>query len=734
MNLKILGLTVTAYILFVSDAYSQVKHLSISKVDSSITVDGIPGEYDWKNAEVADRFYQNFPYDTGYALSKTEVRVKYDDDYLYVSAICYHAPKHPLVNTRKRDFDIYYNDCFVLTLDPFKDKTNGFLFAVTPLGVQREGLISEGGTFGSGNTAEWDNKWKVKTYQGNDYWSLEMAIPFKSLRFKKNINEWGINFARHNLTINERSTWSRVPRMFSVTNIADQGYAKFDTTLTAHGWRASIMPYAIGGVAKDYEAKKDAELIGNAGFDAKVALTPSLNVDLTVNPDFSQVEADQQVTNLSRFALAFPERRTFFLENSDLFARVGFSRIRPFFSRTIGLAYNSKTRLYQQVPILGGARISGKLDKNWRIGIMDVQTSSVTEMKLDGQNYFVGALQRRVFSRSNITALFVNRSKTWDYNGSLENNASRKYNSVGGLEYYFASKTNKITGKVFWLQSFSPENKKDQIANASWISYNGRKLNLYWNHEYVGENFNAEVGYVPRKSYWRIEQQALYFFFPKRSKVVNHGFQIYNDNYYDLNFKQIDRIIQPGYNINFNNSSYLNFRFNNVYTYLRSEFDPTNSGGKKLPDSTSYYYNSGVIQYQSNWRKPFYFYLAAEYGEYYIGRKTTVSGNINVRASSWGTFSGGYSVNDIVMPDPYKSTTLYLLSLRTDIAFTNSLFFTTFFQYNDQIKNFNIYSRFQWRFRPMSDIFLVYTDNYLTPEFSTRNKAIHLKFVYWLNL
>ncbi len=708
--------------------------LQIKKALYTLTIDGIPDEPDWQQAQVADHFYQNFPYDTGFAKAKTEARVTYDDKYIYVSAVCYNAPEKPLAYTRKRDFDINSNDCFVVTIDPFSDKTNGFLFALTPLGVQREGLISEGGTFGSGATAEWDNKWISKVYRGEGYWSLEMAIPFNTLRFKPDFTNWGINFARHNITTNERSTWSPVPRMFSVTNIADEGFMKFDTTLTARRWRASFMPYAIGGVARDYEAGKNANFTGNTGFDAKAAVTPSLNIDLTVNPDFAQVDADQQVTNLSRFALAFPERRTFFIENSDLFARVGFSRIRPFFSRTIGLAYNPNSRLYEPVPILGGVRLSGKLNDKWRIGLMDVQTAAMGNMKLDAQNYTVAAIQRRVFSRSNITALFVNRARTWGYSSEEQPDPDKQYNSVAGLEYYFASKTNKITGKVFWLQSFAPKNKSDQIANASWVSYNGRKLNLYWNHEYVGENFTADVGYVPRKSYWRIEQQALYYFYPKKSKVVNHGFQIYNDNYYDLSFMQIDRLIQPGYNINFNNTSYLNFRFNNTYTYLRAEFDPTNSGGAKLPDSTGYYYNSGLVQYQSNWRKPLYFYLAAEYGEYYIGTKTTVNGNINVRTGSWGVFSTGYTVNDILMPGPYKSTTLYLLSLRTDLSFSNSLFFTTFLQYNDQINNFNIYSRFQWRFRPMSDIFLVYTDNYLTTNFSERNRAIQLKFVYWLNL
>jgi hypothetical protein len=719
----------------VAKAQTNPPELTILKAGSPVVLDGIPDEPAWQSAEIADRFYQNFPYDTGYALARTEARVTYDDTYLYVSAICYDAPRRPLAYTRKRDFDINTNDCFVLTLDPFKDKTNGFLFAVTPLGVQREGLIWEGGTFG--NSPEWDNKWLAKTYQGEDYWSLEIAIPFNTLRFKQNISEWGINFARHNITANERSSWSPVPRMFSVSNIANQGYATFESPLRAKAWRASVMPYAIGGAGRDFENKNKTDFTANAGFDSKVALTSSLNLDLTVNPDFSQVEADQQITNLSRFALAFPELRTFFLENSDLFARVGFSRIRPFFSRNIGLAYNPDTRLYEQVPILGGARVSGKLDKNWRIGLMDVQTAAVENMQLDAQNYFSGAIQRRVFARSNITALFVNRAKTWDYaynDTAHTRKESEAFNRVGGLEYYFASKTNKITGKVFWLQSFSPENKGDQVANASWISYNGRKLNLYWNHEYVGENFSADVGYVPRKAYWRIEQQGLYYFYPKKSIVVNHGFQLYNDNYYDLSFRPIDRVIQPGYNVNFNNTASINFRFNHVYTYLSSAFDPTNSGGVKLPDSTGYYYNSALVQVQSDWRKPFYYNGSVEYGAYYVGKKTTLNGNLNMRTGSWGVFSAGYTINMIEMPDPYKSITLYLLSLRTSIAFTNEVFFTSFFQYNDQIQNFNVYSRLQWRFRPMSDVFLVYTDNYLMPDFSVRNRTIHLKFVYWLNI
>ena len=284
---------------------------------------------------------------------------------------------------------------FLLFIDPFNDLTNGFSFGANAAGAQWDGTMYEGGKV----DLNWDNKWisNVKNY--DDKWIFEMAIPFSSIRYKNGINKWGINFSRNDLRTSEKSSWAPMPRQFPTASLAYTGNIIWDEPPPPTDANISLIPYVLGGISKDYENKTQQITEKKLGWMPKIAINSSLNLDLTVNPDFSQVEIDQQVTNLDRYELFFPEKRQFFLENGDLFANFGYASIRPFFSRSIGLG----------VPINFGARLSGKPDKNWRIGAMDMQTGSVDSTGLPAQNFTVASVQRKVFSRSNIGFIFINK-------------------------------------------------------------------------------------------------------------------------------------------------------------------------------------------------------------------------------------------------------------------------------------------------------------------------------------
>src|SRR5205085_4467923 len=284
-------------------------------------------------------------------------------------------------------------------------------------------------------------------------------------------------------------------------SLAYSGILVWDQPPPSAGSNVSLIPYALGGSTKNHEDNKPAEYRKDIGGDAKIALTSSLNLDLTVNPDFSQVEVDKQVTNLDRYELFFPEKRQFFLENSDLFANFGYQNIRPFFSRRIGLG----------VPISFGARLSGSLSKNWRIGAMDIQTKSVDETGLPVQNFAVVALQRRVFSRSNIRLMFVNKqSINYDYGKDTTKPQYSLYNRNIGIEYNLASSNNLWTGKALFLKSFSPGITNKDFVFADSLQYLNRKWKISWENEVVGKNYTAEVGYVPRKNYIKINPTIAY--------------------------------------------------------------------------------------------------------------------------------------------------------------------------------------------------------------------------------
>lgn len=332
----------------------------LHKTLSEVKVDGSEDDLAWKASEVATDFYMVLPMDTSYAKVKTEVRMTYDDKHLYLLATCFHSLPGPyMVESLRRDFNFGKNDNFLLFIDPFDDQTNGFSFGGNAAGAQWDGTMYEGGKV----DLSWDNKWlsEVKTYE--DRWVFEAAIPFRSIRYKKGIKEWGINFSRLDLKTTEKSSWTPVPRQFPTASLAYTGILVWDQPPPAAGPNVSLIPYVLGRVTRDYQNGTPNAYKNDFGADAKIAVTSSINLDLTVNPDFSQVDVDRQVTNLDRFELFFPERRQFFLENGDLFANFGYATIRPFFSRRIGLG----------VPIQYGARISGKINRNWRIGMMDMQ-------------------------------------------------------------------------------------------------------------------------------------------------------------------------------------------------------------------------------------------------------------------------------------------------------------------------------------------------------------------------
>lgn len=704
----------------INEAYQ----LQLKPAFSPIKIDGILDEDPWLQAAVATDFYMVLPMDTSKARVRTEVRMTYDEHHLYLIATCYHLlPGRYFVESLRRDFTFGKNDNFLLFMDPFDDQTNGFSFGANAAGAQWDGTMYEGGKV----DLSWDNKWTSVVKKDDEKWVFEAAIPFKSIRYKKGITRWGINFSRLDLRTTEKSSWAPVPRQFPTASLAYSGILVWDQAPPEPGPNISIIPYILGGISKDHVAETPTSYKKEIGFDAKVAITSSLNLDLTVNPDFSQVDVDRQVTNLDRFELFFPERRQFFLENGDLFASFGYSTIRPFFSRRIGLG----------VPIEFGARFSGKLDKNWRIGLMDMQTGTVKEQSLPRQNFSVLALQRKVFARSNVGIIFINKQSM---NYHPDNTAAgtpvySQYNRNIGLEYNLASSNNLWTGKALLLKSFTPERSGRDFTHAANLQYSNRKLLLFWQHEYVGRNYNAEVGYVPRRNFVKINPQASYLFFPKGRTVLSHGPKISSTYYFDNSFNGTDNTTILSYSFTFRTQSVLTGWAANDYVKLLQPFDPTNSGLDSLETASKHRWNSLGFDYTSKPQSLFTYLLSTRYGGYYQhGTRLNVGGEVGYRVQPYMSLIVSFNYNDIRLPEPWGKNTFWLIGPRLDITMTNKIFFTAFAQYNEQQHNVNLNTRFQWRYRPASDLFLVYTDNYLPETFGVKNRSIVLKFTYWWNL
>lgn len=718
--------------------------IMVSKTAEKIKLDGFIDEAAWFEGQHAYNFWENFPQDSTLNPVQTEIYMAYDDQYLYVAAKCYSVGEDYIISSLRRDYRAGGNDNLTLVFDTFRDRTNAFVFGMNPLGVRREALIFNGGRSGGDFDESWDNKWQGVSRIFPGYWTCELAIPFSSIRFKEGEKEWYFNAYRFDMQSNTRSTWTRIPRNQSITSLAYVGRLEWEEPLRKPGASTTVIPFLTGGFTNRFLEENDEEVLvrtGGApeytsgiGGDAKIAVTPGLNLDLTFNPDFSQVEVDQQVINLDRFEIFFPERRQFFLENADLFGNFGFGRINPFFSRRIGVSRDTATGQNIQNPILFGARLSGKLDNDWRVGLLNMQTARDRENGLPSFNYTVGAVQRRLFSRSNIGMIVVNKQAFGDTGGldSLEDVS--RYDRVVGFDYNLASSDNVWTGKTFYHRSFSPGEANRQFAHGANLRYLIREVQVEWQHEWVGENYNAEVGFVPRQGFFRINPEVRTFFYPKKGPFNQHGPGVELDVLWTPEFGRSDQRIELYWDADYRNTASLRVTLQQDYTFLLDSFDPTRSGALELPAETGYNYTSLRLFYGSDSRPRFSYNLSPTVGQFFNGYRYGLRGGLTYRYQPYGSIQLNFNFNYIDLPDPYASTSLFLIGPRIDLTFSKSLFLTTFIQFNDQIENLNINARLQWRFAPVSDFFLVYTDNYITQNFSIRNRSLVAKVTYWLNL
>ena len=696
--------------------------LNIQKASSSIQVDGEMTELAWQEARTAESFFMVTPMDTSKATVKTEVRMTYDAQNIYIIATCFKIePRIFMVESLRRDFVFGKNDNFIFFIDPFDDLTNGYTFGANAAGAQWDGSLYSGGSA----DLSWDNKWESSVKNFPDKWIFEAAIPFTTIRYKKGITTWGINFSRMDIKVAEKSSWTPVPRQFPTAALAYTGTLVWDEPPPRPGTNISLIPYVLGGLTKDYDRNEPTAVKKEIGGDANIAVTSSLNLDLTVNPDFSQVEVDRQVTNLDRFELFFPERRQFFLENADLFANFGYTTIRPFFSRRIGLG----------VPISYGARLSGSLDKNWRIGAMDMQTKAVEPLALPAQNFAVFALQRRVFARSNIRLMFVNKQSV-NYTPGKDTTLPvySRYNRNLGLEYNLASADNLFTGKFMLLKSFSPGTMTGEFVHAANLLFTNKNWILGWQHEYVGQNFNAEVGYVPRSNFIRLNPQAGYLFFPAKGAILSHGPLLNSTYFFNTDFYLTDYTNYLVYRVNFRDQAVLNAWVAQDYVELLRPFDPTNSGKPAMSTGTKHYWNAWGLDYISKPQQLFTWACSTRFGGYYAnGSRLNLTLDLGYRFQPYVNITLSTSFNHIDLVQPWGVTDFWLIGPRVDVMFTNKFFVTAFLQYNDQQKNINLNTRLQWRYKPASDFYIVYTDNYYTSPLYVRNRALVLKCTYWWN-
>lgn len=716
-------------------SYQLQYQYNLKPFNSNIKIDGILDESVWTTAEVAQNFSKKYPNDIGDPKRKTEVRMTYDKDNLYFAFKVYDSGT-AIISSLKRDGGHDGNDCVGIVLDPLNKKTSGFFFVVNALNVQSEDQLSNG--FGDRLSMSWDSKWFSATKDYGNFWIAEIMIPLKSIRYDPKLLHWGINFIRVDAKNNEYSSWAKIPTSFNTYDIGHTGLLNWsDNGAPTTSKNVIILPYLSGSTSEDKENGKTLSTNTSAGFDAKLALNASLNLDLTVNPDFSQVEADQQVTNLTRFNIFLPEKRTFFLENADLFSNFGIPPIRPFYSRTIGLDKDGN-----KIPILFGARLSGNIDPVTRIGVMDMQTGK--QGNYSPENFSAFTVQRNVLKRSAIKAYFLNR-ENFISEAEAKKNPLDRYGRNAGVTFEYSNTEGTFNAWADYHQAFKATiNDQDKYVQAGFNSE--RKhwglISLVGN---VGKNYYTDMGYVQminnydavrdtsiRLGFSNTFNQIAYKIFPAtgpigKVQIRAEDFATFHpDN--SLNESDAKFSVQT----DFKNASFFNLAFSN--TSLNLLYPISFTSGTALP-AGYYQFNQFETMYTSDVRKLFGMFGMITVGQFYNGTMQGASVGLSWKSQPHLKLSLRAEINKIELPKPYGNNNLVLISPKVEWNFNTKLFWTTFVQYNTQQNNININSRLQYRFKPMSDFFLVYTDNYFTdPILKNKNRALIFKFSYWFNL
>jgi len=717
------------------------RYMDTKESGMDISIDGILDEAAWQNAKFQDQFLQREPKYGEKISEETLVAVLKDKDYLYIGIKCYDNPASKIIaNEMRRDARVDDDDFFELILDTFHDHRNGYYFIINPNGVKRDATV---GDEGKSYNPDWDGIWDCATEITEEGWFAEIAIPWKTLRFDPARDSlWGINFARMIRRKNEHAFWQLVPLdagRGGLFRISQAGELRGLTNIQSGG-NIDIEPYLMGGISRDPELLQTQKKVTEVGIDATLALTSNVNLKLSWNTDFAQVESDQAMVNLTRFSLYFPEKREFFLDGAEIFnfgsaqgrRRSGMSEsnVNLFYSRRIGIVEG-----YQQ-PIIGGAKLLGKLG-SYQFGFLSMQTEEITAIeddvpvKYEGANYSVFRLRKDLFKRSSIGVMMLNK----------QSSQSPLYNRSAGIDAIFPlTETFTLSGNL--AASVDPAytmvglNDKN-LAGSFSAAYDSDLWELSLSHLSIQENFNAEMGFIRRTDIRHTASHIEYSPRPSSMKSIRQfRYQLRYTYVADQQNHMLENELGARFSINFQNSSIIYLGMDREMEYIDEDWEVREDIiiPRKMYESWESF--AWLIMDES---KDLSASLFLRYGDYFGGKRFYTSPEFvfkskRVRADLDFTY--------INVALPAGNFDIRTIGTRFYYFFSTKLFLKAYIQWNDdqkanegdRIALSNVLLR--WIYRPGSDIYLVYNEGWNLGPLGNRNlnRTLLLKFTYfWRN-
>ena len=706
-----------------------------SRAVQAPTMDGdVLGDPAWAEATPITTFWQEQPDEGQPASERTEVRVVFTADTLYIGAVLYDSdPSGIVVSDARRDAPMDDTDSFQMILDTYRDRQNGFVFGTNPAGVEYDGQVTnegqgggglgfgqmQSGGSGSGFNINWDAAWTVRAKIGEHGWSAEFAIPFRTLRYPAGAAQtWGVNFQRNIRRRNERSYWAPIPRQFNLYRLSLAGSIGGVQTPALRNLR--ITPYALGNQLASGEVPVDSETDFDFGGDLKYGITPSLTLDATINTDFAQVEVDDQQVNLDRFTLFFPEKRPFFLENAGFFSVGNPGEVDLFFSRRIGIGDNGEA-----IPIMGGGRVSGKAGK-FNVGLLNMQTSEFDDI-VPSTNFSVARVSRDLPNRSSIGGIFTNRLAMGDLAGDDE--YGRTYGLDGKIGIGMTTVVSAFAAKTETPgvdESDHAFNVRSQTNRPQWDFNVG--------YQEVGSGFNPEVGFLSRRGYRKPDAMLMTRFRPRdfiniqelRPHATFRGFWGL-DGFQETGFMHLDNHWQ------FRDSSEVHTGMNLTREGVRTPFEIY--PGVVVPPGT-YDHAEAQLVGMTNQGAPVSISMRATIGGFFGGDRLTLNPTLRMRAGDALTAQIDYQRNDIDLPGGAFVTNL--VRTRVSYSFTSRMFTQALVQYNDRADLWSMNFRFGWLQAANTGLFVVYTDTrglydlFDRPERTDRSFTV--KYSYMLDL
>ncbi len=687
----------------------------------ALKIDGTLDEADWQLAPVQGRFVQREPKFGWAATERTEFRILYDDTKLYFGIWAFDDdPKGITASEMKRDSGLQKGDQIKITLDTFHDHRNAFYFSTNPLGAEKDAQsVEEGRTI----NYDWNAVWENKTSVDGRGWYVEIAIPLSQLRFTGGPGDtvWGLNVCRVIIRKNEETYWVPFPREWQAL-----GFARMSGAGVLRGLknlkprrRVEFVPFAAPHVSRDYDAGTPTRTSKDYGFDAKIGLSQSFNADVTYKTDFAQVEADQEVVNLSRFSLFFPEKRQFFTESAGIFDysqntanRAGPGLLTLFYSRRVGL------RDGHEIPILAGGRVTGRAGHT-TIGAMNIETDA-TALAPRG-NYSALRVKHDVLGKSSIGGILLNRE-----GGGLAGNRTAGIDGVFSLGKH-------LDWVVLAAKTFTPGVNGRDWAGATRGKWTSDRFESGVTYVDIAEHFNAEMGFIPRTDIRNAIVQGAWTPRPRWQGVRQLRFNADASYYQNHAGQKQSEAAGADFTLTRQDSSSVFLRVDQQFDDL--PFNWTTAGG--MIPSAGYRWRTLHGSYRSNQSKRVYTTLGADLGGYYSGEKQTYHAQLSVLPLETLLVENVYTRNRIVLPltGPYVTN---VLSTRVSYSFSPDLFVKSFLQYNDATRTASLNLLLWYIFRPGSDFYVVYNQGYETAvpgprDLRTRGKSLAVKMTYWLS-